>query len=456
MQLTQKPGRVSIIHLAVLILIISLSTVWITFTVPDESDFVYRAIIPAHWISPDGMVFVSTGGIDIYWGFGFGTSEFSLRKWPRKTDLNWFERCGLVLPEMRPGVRPNRLVPNQGVRIPFWLPLSILLVLAFFLIRRRWRMLAPFRSNDPYCETCGYLLKLNASGRCPECGSLFDLDAFERKRNTTRIDRLAVRLDHYGPIGSALLILLAVFFVFEPASSMGKSILDGPKPPAINREIIECPNLVAEFEPIDELARKLIRTYKQSENRNFYDEEVIPQSAGLCAAVQEIIAENWLYQVVRIPETMMWPHNREFALVISGLDTDKPRNKLTPNSTSSPVFYLATEKPVDSAHLFPRKRFALIIAIGYSLDLSHKDGRGVQWGGVTDFHRLGSYLHPTRYYGVLLDSPNEIATTNTICKALAFARNEEHALNSISRASSFGPTWERPCPKTIANKIPKD
>lgn len=228
--------------------------------------------------------------------------------------------------------------------------------------------------------------------------------------------------------------------MFEPAPGLGKSILDGPKPPAINREVIDCPNLVVEFGPIDELARKLIRTYKQSENANFYTEEVIPQSAGLRAAVKEIIEVSWLFQVVRIPDTLMWPHSKDFAYVISGLDTDKPRYNLPPKSPSSPVFFLATSTPVEDPILFPRIRYALIIAIGYSLDLSHMDGRGVQWGGVTDFNRLNRYLHPTKFYGVLLDSPNDFATTDLICKALAFARNEEQSLTSISRVSSFGPT----------------
>ena len=53
----------------------------------------------------------------------------------------------------------------QGVRIPFWLPLLLLLV-PLALLWRRGQQVPP-----GHCHTCGYDLTGNVSGRCPECGT---------------------------------------------------------------------------------------------------------------------------------------------------------------------------------------------------------------------------------------------------------------------------------------------
>lgn len=456
MQIAKRPGRVSILHVVVLTLLGVLLAAWVTFTIPNENDLVYRSLIPAEWIAPDWIIFVSNGGVDIYWGFGFNASEFSLRKWPRSRDLDWFERCGLVLPEMRPGIRPNKLAPNQGIRIPFWLPVSLLLIIEFFLIRRRRRMLAPFRSNEPHCDSCGYLLKLNTSGRCPECGSSFDHDEFIQRRNSTRFDRIAAWLDRRGPIASASLALLLVFFMFEPAPGVGMSILDGPKPPATDHQVIDSPIFVNEFDSIDAMARKLVQNFRQSKNENYFDEEVVPQAAGLRAAVREIIEQSWLYRVHRIPYSRIWGPTTDYVTVIHGLLTDKHQSNLPPNAPNAITFQLISDETEIDPTPFARTRYAYVVAIGYSLDLSHVNSRAVEWGGVTDYRKLPDRLQSTRCYGVLLDSADDLPTAFQMCRALELAQAQEQVENKLSRVSCFGPEWERPCPKSIAKKISKE
>lgn len=39
------------------------------------------------------------------------------------------------------------------------------------MVRVRVELTAMTRAEPPKCETCGYDLRENASGRCPECGS---------------------------------------------------------------------------------------------------------------------------------------------------------------------------------------------------------------------------------------------------------------------------------------------
>ncbi len=56
------------------------------------------------------------------------------------------------------------LGPNWCFIFPLWVPLVITLPFGIFALRRS-------RMRPGYCATCGYDLKGNVSGVCPECGT---------------------------------------------------------------------------------------------------------------------------------------------------------------------------------------------------------------------------------------------------------------------------------------------
>ena len=53
------------------------------------------------------------------------------------------------------------------LRLPLWIPYLALLTLSLLL----WRIGRPRRFRAGHCQSCGYDLTGNTSGRCPECGS---------------------------------------------------------------------------------------------------------------------------------------------------------------------------------------------------------------------------------------------------------------------------------------------
>lgn len=53
-----------------------------------------------------------------------------------------------------------------SVLIPFWIPLSVTLILSSLVWRLRYRRISP-----GHCQQCRYDLTGNTSGICPECGS---------------------------------------------------------------------------------------------------------------------------------------------------------------------------------------------------------------------------------------------------------------------------------------------
>lgn len=56
-------------------------------------------------------------------------------------------------------------LPLTGWRVPLWMFAVPFAVLSFWL--RRWRR----RPEQGHCESCGYNLRANTSGICPECGT---------------------------------------------------------------------------------------------------------------------------------------------------------------------------------------------------------------------------------------------------------------------------------------------
>src|SRR5262249_30996896 len=136
-----------------------------------------------------------------------GKSTRGLDSVRRLRDLTW--RCGFVLPRisrrpddpdtpkvprtlaertdpiLRPSIfyefaesrlsrdaKPPSGVPDlccTGVILPIW-PVSLALLIGARVVLR-WRRRARRRSRGE-CEKCGYSLKLNVSGQCPECGLL--------------------------------------------------------------------------------------------------------------------------------------------------------------------------------------------------------------------------------------------------------------------------------------------
>lgn len=60
------------------------------------------------------------------------------------------------------------MLPAQGLSIPLWLPIASLAALAFVSWYSR---IKPFiRRPNSCCKNCGYDLRGNVSGLCPECG----------------------------------------------------------------------------------------------------------------------------------------------------------------------------------------------------------------------------------------------------------------------------------------------
>ena len=67
---------------------------------------------------------------------------------------------------------PSKLPSSLGGTFPIVVLILDLIAAAFFS-HRFYRMVVSFRrlSETPECETCGYNLTGNVSGRCPECGT---------------------------------------------------------------------------------------------------------------------------------------------------------------------------------------------------------------------------------------------------------------------------------------------
>jgi len=74
-------------------------------------------------------------------------------------------RGGLTLDYFK--VRSWQVGQQEGVFLPSWPAVAVVLVVWAALVRRHWR--APTAPGA--CATCGYNLTGNVSGRCPECGT---------------------------------------------------------------------------------------------------------------------------------------------------------------------------------------------------------------------------------------------------------------------------------------------
>jgi len=70
--------------------------------------------------------------------------------------------------------------PGTGVDwlviIPLWMPFLLVLIPTTYLWYRDWRAIPP-----GHCQTCGYDLTANTSGRCPECGQPLNSTTNEAK-----------------------------------------------------------------------------------------------------------------------------------------------------------------------------------------------------------------------------------------------------------------------------------
>ncbi len=87
--------------------------------------------------------------------------------------LSWFHQWPATQPWMRLESHPPgavywlpTIVRNWAftvIRVPLWIPLSVILLL-WLLARRK-------RPTPGHCVKCGYDLTGNRSGRCPECGT---------------------------------------------------------------------------------------------------------------------------------------------------------------------------------------------------------------------------------------------------------------------------------------------
>lgn len=76
---------------------------------------------------------------------------------------------GLLLPsisEINPFLTPQ---PPIWCMLPCWLPFPVFLAFAGFLWSLWWRYRRRFAQGR--CQQCGYDLRENVSGRCPECGT---------------------------------------------------------------------------------------------------------------------------------------------------------------------------------------------------------------------------------------------------------------------------------------------
>lgn len=94
-----------------------------------------------------------------------GRIEFTLSKystsWPGSPGLSWGRvpfYGGFVRPDWAGGMR-------NYLRLPFWL-LAIAALIPTSILRHRDR-----RPPEGHCHRCGYNLKGNESGVCPECAT---------------------------------------------------------------------------------------------------------------------------------------------------------------------------------------------------------------------------------------------------------------------------------------------
>ena len=108
----------------------------------------------------------------IYWGqptvitlrsgvVGIGHNDFPFNGWNIQwRPLEWGQAFGFTLPGWRFG--PNT---SGAMRIPLWIPTTLLLLPVVFWWRRDRRRIRP-----GCCLRCGYDLTGNTSGVCSECG----------------------------------------------------------------------------------------------------------------------------------------------------------------------------------------------------------------------------------------------------------------------------------------------
>ncbi len=143
--------------------------IWIT-TVP----LFYRSVVFQYageniWISVSDGLFVVHGRL-------VPSRQGASISWREVRSRNLLDCLGLSLPSMR--FEPDLTVVrgakvDSGRRawprivIPIWVPaISILSVL--WLVRFKRHL-----PKDKYCSSCGYCLRANSSGVCPECGLHF-------------------------------------------------------------------------------------------------------------------------------------------------------------------------------------------------------------------------------------------------------------------------------------------
>ena len=95
---------------------------------------------------------------------------------------------------------PNRLAALNGV---------VQIVLAFFWLsmakRERKSELAAERTRRGECEQCGYSLTGNASGVCPECGSVLPVVAMEANGKSTGA-AIEIRVPGMGRVKAITLV----------------------------------------------------------------------------------------------------------------------------------------------------------------------------------------------------------------------------------------------------------
>jgi len=101
-------------------------------------------------------------------GLGLGISRgiffcFVFSPWPQQT-VGWQTRAAWEKMEWLPSV--HNLGGSGFVRtLPLWIPFILVAIPTLYL----WR--ADRRIPPGHCQKCGYNLKGNVSGICPECGT---------------------------------------------------------------------------------------------------------------------------------------------------------------------------------------------------------------------------------------------------------------------------------------------
>ncbi len=72
---------------------------------------------------------------------------------------------------------------SGNVDLPCWMPFAAMGAITV-MIRRRTRTVA----GSDRCSQCGYSLRANTSGRCPECGKEFDVHAIPNRIESAKQD----------------------------------------------------------------------------------------------------------------------------------------------------------------------------------------------------------------------------------------------------------------------------